>query len=293
MRYKNSRDFRQALETRLVNINKETGMPHVRLRKIIAFDRFLARLIQHQPKNWVLKGGFSLQIRLGIRARTTKDIDLLSIAEEVEVLSAFQMAGSLEIGDWFTFETSRSTTPAQEGMGATRYKIRSRLDGRIFEDFHVDVAVGDPMVGKVEVLPSTKMLAFANLQPTRVPCLPISQQIAEKLHAYTRPRKSGANTRVKDFADILLLAEIGKIQSNELREAIHTTFDHASTHELPDEFPSPPKGWSRSYKRIVEMLEIDEITLEESYGLLQKFLNPILRGNLKKKKWNPTKWVWE
>ena len=79
MRYNTSRDFRQALETRIRNISLETEMPLVRLRKLVVFERFLIRLIHIQPDKWVLKGGYALQLRLGDRARTTKDIDLLSI----------------------------------------------------------------------------------------------------------------------------------------------------------------------------------------------------------------------
>ena len=44
MRYKSGRDFRQALETRLRNESLRTGAPLVRLRKMAAFERLLARL---------------------------------------------------------------------------------------------------------------------------------------------------------------------------------------------------------------------------------------------------------
>jgi len=43
---------------------------------MVAFDRFLARLGKGEPEAWIAKGGFALQLRLGDRARTTKDIDL-------------------------------------------------------------------------------------------------------------------------------------------------------------------------------------------------------------------------
>ena len=43
MRYKSGRDFRQALEIRLRNESLRTGAPLVRLRKMVAFDRLLAR----------------------------------------------------------------------------------------------------------------------------------------------------------------------------------------------------------------------------------------------------------
>ncbi len=79
--YQSGAAFRRALEERLRNRSIKTGIPLVRLRKTVAFDRFLARLIRHQPDSWVLKGGFAIQLRLVDKARTTKDIDVLVLAK--------------------------------------------------------------------------------------------------------------------------------------------------------------------------------------------------------------------
>ena len=70
-----------------------------------------------------------------------------------------------------------------------RHTIQALLDGRTFEQFHIDVGIGDPLIEAVEYLNTPALLAFADIDPTRVPCYPITQQIAEKLHAYTRPRR--------------------------------------------------------------------------------------------------------
>ena len=51
-------------------------MSLARLRKEVAFDRLLARLLVVAPGRWVLKGGLALDFRFGERARTTRDIDL-------------------------------------------------------------------------------------------------------------------------------------------------------------------------------------------------------------------------
>ena len=55
------------------------GRPSVeldRLRKRVAFERFLARLFGRASSRWVLKGSYALELRLGGKARATKDIDL-------------------------------------------------------------------------------------------------------------------------------------------------------------------------------------------------------------------------
>ncbi len=76
MRYATPEAFRAALDQRLKNHAAQTGIPLVRLRKTIAFDRFLARLVAVASDRWVLKGALALDFRLGSGTRTTKDIDL-------------------------------------------------------------------------------------------------------------------------------------------------------------------------------------------------------------------------
>ena len=76
MKYASASAFRQALETRLLALSRDDGVPLVRLRKSVAFDRLLARLFAVAPDRWVLKGGLALDYRLGKKARTTMDIDL-------------------------------------------------------------------------------------------------------------------------------------------------------------------------------------------------------------------------
>jgi hypothetical protein len=79
VKYKTAAAFRHALEERLRQQSLSGGAPLARLRKMDAFDRFLARLTKKEPDAWIVKGGFALQLRLGERARTTKDIDVSAL----------------------------------------------------------------------------------------------------------------------------------------------------------------------------------------------------------------------
>ena len=234
MKYQNGGAFRRALEQRLQSYSRNTGLPLVRLRKMVAFDRFLARL---EPNQWVLKGGLALQLRLGNRARTTKDMDVLALLNAQEVTAALRKAGSLKLDNWFSFEIVEPVSIKTAGFGGTRYAVQALLDGRIFEQFHIDVGVDDPVMDEVEFLCTPAWLEFADIQPTRVPCCPITQQIAEKFHAYTRPHLSGESSRVKDFVDILLLAELGTIDGSHLYQSnpsdIHCYGNPPDTSERP------------------------------------------------------------
>jgi hypothetical protein len=115
MKYRSGGAFRRALEDRLRAQSLESGMALVRLRKMVAFDRLVARLMLAQPDAWVLKGGFALQLRLGDRARTTKDIDVLLQTPHQDVHQLLARAASLDVGDWFRFEVSQPAhIPSQD-----------------------------------------------------------------------------------------------------------------------------------------------------------------------------------
>ena len=252
MRYKNGAGFRRALEDRLRTMNLQTGVPLVRLRKMVAFDRFLSRLFIHGTDRWVIKGGFALQLRLGASARTTQDIDLLLMGEIQEIYPHLRDAGAIDLGDWFAFELMDTI---HSDVGGLRYRLHSLLDGRTFERFHIDVGIGGPLLAPFDYLEIPALLAFAGIKPTIVPCYPITQQIAEKYHAFTRSHVSGVSSRVKDFVDMLLLAMMVELDSVNLRQAIRATFDNRNTHELPVRVPLPPKDWSQPYLKMANKLD--------------------------------------
>jgi len=289
MRYESSAAFRRALEDRLRQQAMHSGMPLARLRKMVAFERFLARLVAAQPDTWVLKGGLALQLRLPEHARTTQDIDLhlcRSLAAE-DVHRLLVVAALRDSGDWFMFEVARPAQPAR-----LRFPVQSLLDGRPFEAFHVDVGMDDPLIEPAEMLTPPPLLEFAEIPLSKIPAYPLSQQIAEKVHALTRPYASGESSRVRDWVDILLMARWEGFRAEALRQALQATFDHRGTHPLPQRMPSPPTSWSRSFRRLSEQIGLEYANLEETTQAMQRFLNLVLSGQ-PGKIWNPIRWQWE
>jgi hypothetical protein len=80
-KFKTATDFRRSLEDRLHTIALATGVDLQRLRRKVAFERFLARIFACETKNFFLKGGYAMELRLSA-ARATKDIDLTTLARE-------------------------------------------------------------------------------------------------------------------------------------------------------------------------------------------------------------------
>lgn len=165
MRYATPEAFRAALDQRLKNHAAQTGVPLVRLRKTIAFDRFLARLVAVASGRWVLKGALALDFRLGSGTRTTKDIDLGRLDNEEAATDDFLAAQALDLGDFFTFTVQR--TPALDAAGdfsAVRYRVHAELAGRRFEEFPIDVAFSDPLAWRPDRLAGTDLLEFAGIE---------------------------------------------------------------------------------------------------------------------------------
>jgi len=291
MRYNSGGAFRRALETRLRDQSLHSGVPLVRLRKMVAFERLLARLTTEQPEAWLLKGGLALQWRMGDRARTTKDLDMLLVASIEDVHAALVRAALLDLGDWFRYLVQRPSENSTPAAAESRFLVQSLLDGRSFETFHLDVGRGDPVIEPAEPLAAPSLLEFADIEPAIVLCYPVTQHIAEKVHAYTRPHLSGESSRVKDLVDILLIASMQPIDAASLRQAIQATFDVRSTHPLPSVLPDPPANWTVPFRRLAGEVGLKNSSLADGVKLAQSFLDPVLQGQARGQ-WNPSAWEW-
>ncbi|MGE0600695.1 MAG: nucleotidyl transferase AbiEii/AbiGii toxin family protein [Dehalococcoidia bacterium] len=135
MRYETAAAFRRALEDRLKERSHRDGARLARLRKHVAFDRLLARLLRVAPDQWALKGGFALQLLMSDRARTTRDIDLAWRVREDELLDRLIEATIEDLGDFFTFRGERTTADPDRMGGAHRFRVEASLAGRLFETF--------------------------------------------------------------------------------------------------------------------------------------------------------------
>lgn len=227
-----------------------------------------------------------MQLRLGGRARTTKDMDLLLRAEPQLAHQALVRAALLDLNDWFQFEVAKQ----MRGAGL-RFPVQARLDGRAFEAFHIDVGSGDPLIEPADNLMLPALLEFADIRSPVVPCYPLTQQIAEKVHAYTRPYATGEASRVKDWVDLLLIAELGALNGSTLRRAMQATFDARGTHPLPTRLPVPPSSWSTPFRRIAREVNLGYPTLADAVSAISRFIDPVLEQQ-PSRTWDPLTWTW-
>ena len=293
--YATAAAFKQALETRLRSTSS-SGTDFARRRQLVVFDRFLARITRELGDSVILKGGLVVELRVD-RARTTKDIDLRLVGPPAGVLERLRRAAELELSDFMLFNVARDAEhPAitNEGMAyeGQRYRVTCALAGKPYgQMFGLDIAFADPIFGEPDIAVASDVLGFAGIEPPTLRLYPLETHIAEKLHAYTLPRKR-PNSRVKDLPDIALLAGVRAIEAERLRGALEQTFTSRKTHLLPAALPPPPAAWAAPYARMVEEDELGWADLATLTRAVEAFLNPVLAAKASRA-WSPSTWRWD
>ena len=281
-KYASAAPFRVAFEDRLKRLAQEESLDLQRVRRQASFDRLLCRLFAKPESPWLLKGGYAMELRLKI-ARTTRDVDLALKqlpmptrdwdANASTVLEALREVGLLDLGDFFTFVFGDAVQDLDAApYGGARFPVDTRLAGRSFVKFHLDVSTGDVLREPYESLSGRDWLGFAGIASTGFRAVSPEEQFAEKLHAYTLPRVGRENTRVKDLVDLVLLIERTTMNAARLPKAIRETFQRRKTHEIPPALASPPVSWSKPFAELAVECGLAP-NMEGQFELVAKFFS--------------------
>ena len=281
-RYETPVALRRALEDRIIALATKTGDDNQRLRRQAAFDRLLCRLFQNEKSPWLLKGGYAMELRIR-GARTTRDIDLAlrrSAATpkgwNVEVVTAMlRQAAAINLADGFEFTIGEAVLDLDAApSGGARFTVLAQMAGRQFAQFHMDVSSGDVLREPYEILEGRDWFGFAGLPRARVPAVSPEEQFAEKIHAYTLPRASRENTRVKDLVDLVLLIEQAKLDATRLAKSIRETFQRRNTHSFPTALAAPPASWSVRFSEMAEECGL-ELDIQKHFSVVTQFINKL------------------
>jgi hypothetical protein len=233
---------------------------------------------------WLLNGGYAMELRIQF-SRTTKDLDLtlregMDLSTDPkergeEVRAMLQEAMRARLDDFFEFlvgEAREELDGAPEG--GSRYPIQAQMDGRDFARFPVDVGIGDEMIEPLDVVTGKDWLGFGGIAPPSFPIISAEQQFAEKLHAYTLPRRERTNTRTKNLIDMVLLIRSEKLEQEKAVAAIRATFPRRATHEVPRKLDSPPAEWTPVFDALAKECGL---TMKEGSELTRKFIATLER----------------
>lgn len=222
-------------------------------------------------------------------ARTTKDIDLTMRStrssggkkdgkKSLAALENLQEATAFRGDDFFVYTVGEPISDLDAApYGGARFPVEARLDGRVFVGFHLDVGIGDAVMEPLEVVEGRDWLGFAGIARPSLYMIPREQQFAEKLHAYTLPRRGAANTRVRDLVDMVLLIQSGALSLAKVTEATRVTFERRMTHSLPSILPVPPVEWQKPYQALAHECGLSG-QVEDAFETLRRFTESIISG---------------
>jgi hypothetical protein len=296
--YESAASFRQALKDRFADIVADDPRYSLsELQRQFAYDRVLARCFAGSDADrWVLKGAGALLARLE-QARHSKDIDLFyaeHAAAETEASDALRGALSLDIGDFFTFEITR-TLQLPEAAKGRRIHVTAQIGPKPYCSFHIDVVVGTAMSGEPDLVPPLTPIEVDGLVRPAYRAFPLADHIADKLSATVERHQQGdavrPSTRVKDLVDLALIASSQEVSGSRLSEAIRVGFAHRGiavprTFTIPDE-----RAWRLRYARVAQDAPGSVPTFDDAVELVSRLLDPVLAGRAAGR-WDPLRARW-
>lgn len=277
MQYETPAAFRAALDARLANRARDTGIDLQRLRRRVVFERLLVRLDLGAPERWIVKGGMALEVRLGDRARSTRDLDLALRDADVDGAVVRELVIDCVSHDaehdWFEFLVGQPTSisPDDAGRPGWRFEVNARLGGQTFARVRLEVVARADEITKTRRVDLPGVLDFVGLPTHKVEIVDPEQHFAEKMHALTRTYGDRPNSRVRDLPDLVLLIEDGLQPTPGLRDVVAHVFAERATHGLPRVLPEPPVSWRDDYSGAAGDMDVSARTLDAAMDLVRGF----------------------
>lgn len=203
-----------------------------------------------------IKGGVAVELRLGLRARATRDIDIGLCAHPRELIPIFDAALDVGFGD---FRLRRKGDIAERASDVYGLEVSIEYLGRPWATVDVDLASATADA-PTESVPPIALQDFGLSAGHEVPCLAITEQIAQKLHALTEPAPRGRpNPRARDVLDILLLNDRLGVDETAIRIACEQLFAERVTHDWPIYTFAFPPEWNRILEALAREVGYDTI----------------------------------
>ncbi len=223
---------------------------------------------------FLVKGGVSMELRLNLRARTTKDLDTVFRGRFNEWLAALDHALAEDFGD---LSFSRSEPAEIPGTHAFRVNVAIDLKGRRWGQVQLEVApVETDDVLDIDEVEPFDIGQFGLPRPDRIRVVGLPYLIGQKLHACTAlPEEGRENQRVHDLVDLLLARDLlGREDLKRVRNACQTIFTRRGAHDWPPALVVYP-SWSATFAKLAgeEGFPIDDV--EQAAELIREFVGEI------------------
>ena len=264
--------------------------------------RFLARIAASKHANdFLVKGATLFLIWGGDVYRPTRDIDLLGFnASDPEALaSVMKEICTQDVGDDGIDYDPNSVQAAEIREGTAYGGIRCTIQANIGsakEQLQIDIGFGDAVNPEPEMVELPRILEEASIHQMKA--YRFETAIAEKFQAMVE--LGLANSRMKDFYDILYISKHNEFNGEDLGKALTETFKRRRT-DLPTDTPLPfsEEFWSDKqvttrWSAFIRKNDLDSVPLKEICQSLIEFLMPVCKvlatSEDFKRTWDGRKW---
>ena len=281
----NAPNVAASVRARLLNHARETRQDFSLVLTRYAIERLLYRIsISKHADQFLLKGALLFDLWFDIPHRPTRDADFLGFgsAELPHIESLFREICAIETPDGVAFQVD--TVRAAEIRKAAHYAgVRVTLLGVIDGarcPMQVDIGFGDAVTPEPETVEYPVILQ--GFESPKLCVYPRYTVVAEKLEALAS--LGIANSRMKDYFDLWVLARHTDFDGDILRQAVQATFDRRKTaltgkppFGLTEAFAHDPQKQTQ-WQAFLRKNQLEALALNEVVAALAGFMLPVIQA---------------
>lgn len=274
-----------SVRARLLNRARELRQDFNLTLTRYAIERLLYRIsVSPHADQFLLKGALLFDLWFDIPHRPTRDADFLGFgsAERPRIESIFKAICTIEASDGVTFQAdSVRATEIRKDANYTgvRVMLLGVIDGARCP-IQIDIGFGDIVTPGPENVEYPVMLA--EFAAPKLRAYPRYTVVAEKCEALSS--LGIANSRMKDYFDLWILARHADFDGDILRRAVQATFDRRKTKltgtaplGLTDTFALDAQKQTQ-WQAFLKKNRLEALTLNEVIAALAHFLLPIMQA---------------
>jgi hypothetical protein len=252
-------------------------LPQSRVRRAVSFMLVVLPLDRSLDEEgdplFLVKGGVSMELRLKMRARTTKDLDTVYRGTFEHWLGSLDEALAEDIDD---FSYSRDEPVRIRGTNTFRVNVAIDFKGKRWGKVQLEVApVEVEDVLDIDRVEPFDIGQFGLESPGQISVVGLPYLIAQKLHACTEVFDGQENERVHDLMDLLLARDLlGAASLGRVREACEAIFANRAKHPWPPELVVYP-GWAETYRAIAEEEGFPVDNLADAAAQVRAFIEEV------------------
>lgn len=214
----------ESIKGKIRDLSLNNNLSSQEVLQIYFFERFLERLSKSKYKdNFVLKGGFLISSLIGIKNRTTMDMDVtikgLPLQQE-KLRKIINDISNIDINDGIRFDI-QDIRYIREHDEYENFRVSLIANiGKTKNPMKIDITTGDAIT-PAEIMYSYKCI-FSN-DDINIMAYPLETILAEKYECIIK--RNVTNTRMRDLYDIYVLYNLkhNDIDYHILKRAIQRT----------------------------------------------------------------------